>query len=68
MTRQSKSTAPAIQLVTTTQAAEILAISPRKLWELSNGGEIRHLRIGSGVRFDLADLSEWIEQRKQGGE
>jgi excisionase family DNA binding protein len=53
--------------VSTARAAQILAISQRKLWELSNSGEIRHLRIGRGVRYDMADLAAWVEERKEGG-
>lgn len=63
----SSSVVPPIQLVSAARAAQILAISPRKLWEMSNTGEIRHLRIGRGVRYDVADLTAWIEARKEGG-
>jgi len=64
---RSASAATSIQLVNRTRAAELLAISERKLWELSNRGEIRHLRIGRAVRYDVADLVTWIEERKEGG-
>lgn len=46
------------------QAAEALAISYRKLWAMSASGEIPSLRIGRAVRYDLADLREWIDKLK----
>ncbi len=47
------------------RAAEILAISPRKLWELTNRGEIPCVRIGRAVRYDPNDLAFWIEKSKK---
>ena len=66
-TREASPVIPSIQLVSAARAAQILAISPRKLWELSNCEKIRHLRIGRGVRYDVADLTAWIEALKEGG-
>ena len=54
-------------LLKTQQAAESLAISPRKLWSLTASGEIPHVRIGRCVRYDFADLQQWIEDRKRRG-
>jgi len=51
-------------LMTAKEAARALAISPRKLWSLTAGGKIRAVRIGRSVRYDPADLSEWIEKQK----
>ena len=45
-------------------AAKALAISPRKLWELTNTGEIPCVRIGRAVRYSPDDLRAWIEERK----
>jgi excisionase family DNA binding protein len=47
------------------KAASVLAISPRKLWELTNRKAIPHLRIGRSVRYDLADLKGWIAEMKE---
>ena len=44
----------------------MLAISPRKLWELANRGAIPCVRIDSAVRFDPDDLEVWIEEQKTG--
>lgn len=46
------------------EAAECLTISPRKLWSMTNAGEIPCIRMGKAVRYDLADLRDWIEQNK----
>jgi excisionase family DNA binding protein len=52
------------KLVKATQAAEMLSLSPRKLWELTNCRAIPHLRIGRAVRYAVADLETWIESQK----
>ena len=54
-------------LLTPKQAAEALAISPRKLWGMTASGEISHLRIGRAVRYPLDDLQRWIDDQKKGG-
>ena len=47
-------------------AAEALSISPRKLWSMTNAGEIPCVRFGKSVRYDPADLREWIDAQKGG--
>jgi predicted DNA-binding transcriptional regulator AlpA len=54
-------------LLNARDAATALAISPRKLWELTNGGDIPCVRIGRAVRYDPADLQDWIAGQKQRG-
>lgn len=49
------------------QAAEALAISPRKLWSLTASGEIPHVKIGRSVRYPVDDLRAWIDAQKKGG-
>jgi excisionase family DNA binding protein len=51
-------------LLSARDAAKALAISPRKLWELSNTREIPSIRIGRSVRYDVRDLREWIDSHK----
>lgn len=46
------------------EAANALAISPRKLWELTATREIQCIRIGRAVRYDPDDLRAWIEYQK----
>lgn len=55
------------RLVRTAEAAELLAISERKLWELTNCNDIPHLRIGRAVRYRWLDLIQWIENQIEGG-
>ncbi len=47
--------------------ATVLAISPRKLWSLTAGGEIPCVRIGRAVRYDPRDLACYIETQKHRG-
>ncbi len=53
-------------LLTADDAARASALSPRKLWSLTVGGEIPCVRIGRAVRYDRADLLAWIEACKTG--
>ena len=63
----STPTKPAL-LLTPQQAAEALAISPRKLWSMTSAGEIPHVRLGRSVRYPIADLEHWIDGQKSGGQ
>jgi excisionase family DNA binding protein len=49
------------------EAAAVLAIGTRKLWELTNRGEIPCVRIGRAVRYATQDLSAYIAAHKRGG-
>jgi excisionase family DNA binding protein len=51
-------------LWTSRQTAKVLAISERKLWELTNKGAIPCVRIGRAVRYDPADIRTWIDAQK----
>jgi excisionase family DNA binding protein len=52
-------------LLTARQAAQRLSLSERTLWTLTNvAGEIPCVRHGRWVRYDPADLVEWIGRRK----
>ena len=46
------------------EAAKTLAISPRKLWELTDSGEIPCIRIGRAVRYSLEDLRAWVQSQQ----
>ena len=54
-------------LWTAKRAAKALAISERKLWSLTNLGDIPSVRIGRAVRYDSADLAAYIDTHKIGG-
>ena len=53
-------------LLSPKDASKALAISPRKLWSLTAGGEIKCVRIGRLVRYDPDDLREYVESVKEG--
>ena len=55
-------------LLTPRQAAEGLAISPRKLWAMTASREIPHIRLGRCVRYPVDDLRRWIAEHKEGGD
>lgn len=50
------------------EAAELLSISPRKLWSLTASGSIPYLRIGRLVRYSFDSLRDWIDEQSKGGE
>lgn len=51
-------------LLRSDEAAKLLAISPRKLWALTDRGEIPVVRIDRSVRYDPGDLQDFIERQK----
>jgi excisionase family DNA binding protein len=55
---------PYKHLIKCRQAAVYLGICERKLWELSKDGRIPSVRIDRAVRFDVADLDEFIRRAK----
>ena len=53
-------------LVDSQTAANMLSIGERSLWSRQASGEIRSIRIGRSVRFDIRDLVAFIDQQKKG--
>jgi excisionase family DNA binding protein len=51
-------------LLTVREAAQALAVSERTLWTLTNSGEVAHVRFGLSMRYDVADLRNWIGRCK----
>ena len=49
------------------EAAPALGLSPRKVWELTNSGELPHVRVGRAVLYPVASLKAWLEERTRGG-
>lgn len=64
--RSNTPTKPTL-LLTPNEAAEALAISPRKLWSMTASDEIPHVRLGRCVRYPIDDLQRWIDDQKKGG-
>lgn len=50
------------------EAAKALGISERKLWSMTNCGEIPHVRAGRAVLYPLHELRAWLAARVKGGE
>ena len=61
-------------LLNAKEAAQALSISPRKLWELTNRGQVPHIRLGRRVLYPMNSLRAMIdaklpkEFREKGGE
>ena len=53
------------RLLRAKEAAEILAISPNKLWAMTKAGEIPCIRFGRAVRYDPDDLCSVVKRFKQ---
>jgi len=48
-------------LVDTRQVAKMLSVSPRKLWQMYNSGEMPSpIRIGRSVRWNYEELRAWV--------
>lgn len=54
-----------VLLVTSRDAARMLAVSERTLWTLSHDGSIPRVKVKSAVRFSVEDLKNWIVTQKQ---
>ncbi|MBL6707241.1 MAG: helix-turn-helix domain-containing protein [Planctomycetaceae bacterium] len=51
-------------LLTVRETADVLRVSERTLWTLTNSGELPSVRVGRSVRYDQNDLAAWIASRK----
>jgi excisionase family DNA binding protein len=49
-------------LLTETKAAELLSLSPRKVWELAACGAIPFIKIGTVKRYRRIDLEDWVRR------
>lgn len=49
------------------EAARILGIGERKLWELTNRCMIPHIRIGRCVRYPVDQLRTWLAEQAAKG-
>jgi len=55
-------------LVTSREAARLLSISERTLWELAKTRKVKRVKIGRSVRYHINDLEAWIEAQKEGSD
>ncbi len=68
MQNNSENTANSIDgLLTTEQAAKILTISPRHLWDLTKRGVLPAIKIGRSVRYARVDIDAFIAARRTKG-
>ena len=51
-------------LLSAPSAAKAMSIGQRKLWEITNCGDMPCVRIGRRVLYDPADLHAFIEKQK----
>jgi excisionase family DNA binding protein len=56
----------ATRLLRGRDAAALLAVSERKLWELAIAGEIPMVRFGRSVRYSVDDLRQWVDAHRKG--
>ena len=54
------------QLLTYQQAAEVLQVTDRTVYELVRTGRLKVARFGGSVRIDPRDLDAFIQQAKSG--
>ena len=47
------------------EAAEILRLSPRKIWSMGMSGEIRRIQSGKSVRYDVRGYIEKKRREKE---
>ena len=61
--------APTVQplLLTVRQTAEVLQVCEKTLWALTRAGRLPCVRIGRGVRYDVADVRRFIAGAKAAG-
>ena len=55
-------------LLTPRETARALAISERKLWQLTKDNAIPHVRLGRNVRYPAVAIQEWIVAQMRGGD
>lgn len=49
-------------------AARLIAVSARKLWQMTNAKEVPYVRLGGRLVYDVAALRRWLAEKVQGGE
>ena len=50
----------------TREAARLLGISPRTVWNLTATGQLLAVRIGRSVRYSIGDLTSFANGREGG--
>lgn len=50
-------------MLTRSQVAEALDISPHAVWELYNSGKLRGVKVGRKLRFDVLDVLRFVGRK-----
>ena len=53
------------RLLTRTDAAELLSVHPRTIWNLTRKGILPVIRVGGQLRYSPDSLREWMASREQ---
>lgn len=56
------------RLLNAAEVAELLSVSERWVRDHSRSRQLPHVQLGRHVRYDRADVLEWVESAKQGGQ
>ena len=62
------SSPPERKLLTVREAAKLLQVSERSLYNFTQRGDLTAVRMGRSVRYDPADLWQFVETSKVSGE
>ena len=55
------------KLLNVKQLSEILAVSPRTIYEWTHIGFVPHYKLPKGVRFKESEILTWLNRRKKSG-
>ena len=56
-----------LKLLTVPEVMEMLSVSRTQVYALKATGKLKFIKIGRSTRFDLADVQQFVADRKQGG-
>lgn len=54
------------QLLTRQQVADLLAVSPRTVFSLTDRGELPAVRLGGAVRYSPSDIDRFVRAHRTG--
>lgn len=64
--KSERRTGPIVLAISMDEAALALGLSRRKVWEMTNCGQLPHVRIGRAIRYPIAGLSAWLDAQTAG--
>lgn len=51
-----------VQVFTVKEAANFLRVSPWKIYDLAQSGNIPYIRVGRSLRFSRTQLEDWMHE------